>query len=687
MANTDPNTEEIEAQRIKQAKKELAYIQKCAESINVASYVVEKILMRVAAVKLIDEIEERCEVHGVDLTLSSLSTIINSTIWPRDPAEADGVFDTREKDRDYLSIQNSSLCMSDSEDADNQKYNSDIEIQINIHGAEISSIPKSYNPQKHLLDEAGSSEYNQNQDWRIDEEPQAPKHDSFLSRQVPVKEVIHVDMSRIKHKETFGPKGLTPRHPKSIKRPMSGKSSASFLRKSIEKANAHFTQRGTVKQKRLTDLPPEEEDDPNVERMRLMKQRDAARREKDHKEKQEIQRRNEERAKQDKQNQDKLSKKNYTFDYNGSILFVRKPVPEHLPTDFNVPKVSKRSINAAKAVPSKSKEEIDAIVQKHFAKRQEAMAKESEKKAAKIEGKAKNYKGMENKTTPGGSNFDDITVSGGVTLMEKGKTKVGKQNKNRLSNSMTRTEYLLNASKSFSVNQTHDFTLPNLRDNKMDETIDLNSTIKSNENESKTKKLSESHHILPPIDNSRLGLSGFRNSSFAKTTTYDKINISAKASARDFISSSLIIKNPITDRKMKGSKSMGTLISMLPDKRSPLSQYNPIEAKVDTGIGTKSSLQKSFIPEQVYTDKNTITKRFDDFNRQLLFNSEISSAKTGLNPLLKVGKKPKVNRSKNFIEKSNPVLLNQELRGNKKAYIDRILEIKQERMNERYTEL
>lgn len=79
----------------------------------------------------------------------------------------------------------------------------------------------------------------------------------------------------------------------------------------------------------------------------------------------------------------------------------------------------------------------------------------------------------------------------------------------------------------------------------------------------------------------------------------------------------------------------------------------------------------------VLTDPAEITQKFDEFNRQLLYTSEV----TGAGTLLKLGKKPKVNRSKNFIEKTKPVLLTQEHRGDKKAYIDRILQYKVERKN------
>lgn len=70
--------------------------------------------------------------------------------------------------------------------------------------------------------------------------------------------------------------------------------------------------------------------------------------------------------------------------------------------------------------------------------------------------------------------------------------------------------------------------------------------------------------------------------------------------------------------------------------------------------------------------------RFDEFNKQLLSNTAIIAGSDS-NPFLKQSKKPKVNRAKNFIEKANKVILSQEHRDCKKAFIDRILEIKHDR--------
>lgn len=100
----------------------------------------------------------------------------------------------------------------------------------------------------------------------------------------------------------------------------------------------------------------------------MTKQREAARREKDMKEKAEIRRHNEEMEKQQKAKDDKLSKKTYTYDYKGSIIFIKKPIPDLLPQDFNVSKIAKKSLKKTPIQLSKLEESVDDIIQKHFGK-------------------------------------------------------------------------------------------------------------------------------------------------------------------------------------------------------------------------------------------------------------------------------------------------------------------------------
>ena len=113
------------------------------------------------------------------------------------------------------------------------------------------------------------------------------------------------------------------------------------MEKAIEKAKSHFAQVSDIKQVIIPDLPPEEPEDTNIERMRLMKQRESLRKEKDMYEKSELKRKNDEAVKLNKLNSDKLNKKSYTFDLNGHIIFIKKPNADTFPGDFNVSKISK----------------------------------------------------------------------------------------------------------------------------------------------------------------------------------------------------------------------------------------------------------------------------------------------------------------------------------------------------------
>jgi hypothetical protein len=276
----------------------------------------------------------------------------------------------------------------------------------------------------------------------------------------------------------------------------------------------------------------------------------------------------------------------------------------------------------------------------------------------------------------GGSNFGSMSAADGVKITERGIKKIGKSIRTTLD--ISKDLHLLNTTRTTN-NKTIDFTLPNLRESRMDDTIEMNSTIKSNkvdESFDVYKRTDESHYNLPAINSSRFSLG--RNSSMSKLTSNDKINITDKSI--DFVKHSMILKHNFQDKKMKVSKSEMSLTSLLPDKKMPLNHFIPM-SKVDCGSTFRPMMRAS---GYIMNNEESI-KRFDDFNRQLLHNSMIPNS--GSLKLLKLGKKPKVNRSKYFIDKSKPVLLNQEHRDNKKSYIDRILELKQTRKTGRYSEL
>ena len=122
-------------------------------------------------------------------------------------------------------------------------------------------------------------------------------------------------------------------------------------------------------------------------------------------------------------------------------------------------------------------------------------------------------------------------------------------------------------------------------------------------------------------------------------------------------------------------------------------------SKIDSGVIKSVKFLKNIPSERILTNPDEITgkhlppiyltlkiERFDEFNKQLLLNSAVA-ASSGENPYSKQLKKPKFNRSKNFIQKTNKVLISQEHRDAPKAYIDRILQIQTNRKDERYSEL
>jgi len=80
----------------------------------------------------------------------------------------------------------------------------------------------------------------------------------------------------------------------------------------------------------------------------------------------ETQRRNEERTKMQKVQGDKLAKKNYTYDSHGEILYIKRPTVELFPNDFNVSKISKKTLKKLTIDPNKDKETEDEIMQKYF---------------------------------------------------------------------------------------------------------------------------------------------------------------------------------------------------------------------------------------------------------------------------------------------------------------------------------
>lgn len=153
-----------------------------------------------------------------------------------------------------------------------------------------------------------------------------------------------------------------------------------------------------------------------------------------------------------KQASDRIGKKSYTYDHSGGIIFIKKPSGDGLPGDFNVTKISKKSLIPVPVVANKKKENIEEILDKYFDKNKVEIKEPPKGKEKEIKA-PKNYKGMDNKTTPGGSFFEEMTPALGVLVKEGMKNKGGKQ----IKKGTTRTEYFMSNSKSM-------ITLPSIVD-------------------------------------------------------------------------------------------------------------------------------------------------------------------------------------------------------------------------------
>jgi hypothetical protein len=107
----------------------------------------------------------------------------------------EGVFDFSDKDRDYLSIQNSSICLTDSESSiicNNKSAMPPANKRLTKFGSPRDGLANN------LIVETNSHEYDGVHDWREDQEPIAPKHDSFLSGQVKMKENLEFNFEKVR---------------------------------------------------------------------------------------------------------------------------------------------------------------------------------------------------------------------------------------------------------------------------------------------------------------------------------------------------------------------------------------------------------------------------------------------------------------------------------------------------------
>jgi len=110
--------------------------------------------------------------------------------------------------RDYLSIQNSSICLSDSESFDedhNKSANQSPDTKrISVGMPKITvgqydSIKDTFTTIEDFGFEDEPESWSSN-DWRLDKPPHKPKGDSWLSRAAPVKKKLMIDFSSLRQK-------------------------------------------------------------------------------------------------------------------------------------------------------------------------------------------------------------------------------------------------------------------------------------------------------------------------------------------------------------------------------------------------------------------------------------------------------------------------------------------------------
>ena len=85
-------------------------------SICIASYSIEKIIRRAEAIMLIKEMEKGTDKHAVKRLLQGMMNILNTNLLTFDSLEQNAIFDLDTGDKDFITVQNESILLSDCED-------------------------------------------------------------------------------------------------------------------------------------------------------------------------------------------------------------------------------------------------------------------------------------------------------------------------------------------------------------------------------------------------------------------------------------------------------------------------------------------------------------------------------------------------------------------------------------------
>ena len=116
MSSVEFSQDEISALSIKYAKRQLNNAEKWANSIFIVSHSIEKIIRRVEARILIKEMEKGTDKYAVRSILSGLASLINNNLSSFDYFDQNAVFDLDTNDKDFITVQNDSIWLSDWED-------------------------------------------------------------------------------------------------------------------------------------------------------------------------------------------------------------------------------------------------------------------------------------------------------------------------------------------------------------------------------------------------------------------------------------------------------------------------------------------------------------------------------------------------------------------------------------------
>jgi hypothetical protein len=134
-----------------------------------------------------------------------------------------------------------------------------------------------------------------------------------------------------------------------------------------------------------------------------------------------------------------LAKKNYTYDYEGDIIIVKKLNTEVLPSTLAIPRIKEQSPINYQSESNIHKFENTFYTQDEMMKTYFKPPSADEKKETTSKWKKKGWGHFNSEVTPAGSNFEEISMTHGCSIYEGIKNKHGPyQNPNE---ALSRTEY------------------------------------------------------------------------------------------------------------------------------------------------------------------------------------------------------------------------------------------------------